>query len=96
MEVWLKNYNAMPESMQIGCGVYEHVVRRRSYLYFWHYETVGGRRRQIKEYLGPVENREVRSEAIRQVDAYFRKAARELETLRRTTLSGIARARSRA
>ncbi len=79
--------------MQIGCGVYEHIVRGRPYLYFWHYEVAAGRRRQIKEYLGPAEDREVRSEAIRRVDAYFRKAARELERSRKAALSLIARAR---
>lgn len=79
--------------MQIGCGVYEHVVRGRPYLYFWHYEAAGGRRRQIKEYLGPAEDTDARSGAVRRVDAYFRKAARELEHLRKTTLSQIARSR---
>ncbi len=79
--------------MQIGCGLYEHVVRGRSYLYFWHYESAAGRRRQVKEYLGPSENRDVRAEAIRRVDAYFRKVARELEQVRKATLSGIARGR---
>jgi len=77
--------------MQIGCGVYEHVVRGRSYLYFWHYETAKGRRRQIKEYLGSSEAEEVRAEAIRRVDAYFRKAAAELQRLRKQTLAAIAR-----
>lgn len=79
--------------MQIGCGVYEHVVRGRTYLYLWHYETVKGRRRQLKEYLGPSDCEEVRAEAIRRVDAYFRRAAAELQRLRRETLAGIARGR---
>jgi len=83
----------MRRTVQIGCGVYEHDVRGRSYLYFWHYESLGGSRRQIKEYLGPAEDRETRSEAIRLVDAYYRKVARELEHLRKSTLSGLARAR---
>ncbi len=91
--VWLNNYNAVQGCVQIGCGLYEHVVRGRSYLYFWHYESTAGRRRQVKDYLGPSENREARTEAIRRVDAYFRKAARELEHVRKATLSGIARGR---
>jgi hypothetical protein len=83
----------MRELMQIGCGVYEHVVHGGSYLYFWHYEAVAGRRRQLKEYLGPAHNKEVRAKAVRRVDAYFRKAARDLQHLRKRTLAGIAHPR---
>ena len=79
--------------MQIGCGVYAHAVHGRSYLYFWHYETVGRRRVQIKEYLGPAEAEEVRGKALRRVDAYFRKAERDVERLRKDTLSTIIRRR---
>lgn len=79
--------------MQIGCGVYEHVVRGRPYLYLWHYETAGGRRRQVKEYLGPARSAEIRAEAIRRVDAYYRRASAELQRLRRVTLAEIARRR---
>lgn len=79
--------------MQIGCGVYAHVVRGRRYLYFWHYETVGGRRRQVKEYLGPADDEDVRKEAIRRCDGYFRWAARELRRARRETLLDLARSR---
>ncbi len=79
--------------MQIGCGAYEHAVHGRRYLYVWHYETTGGRRRQVKEYLGPAENEDVRAEAVRRVDAYFRRAARELQTLRKGALAAIARGR---
>ncbi len=77
--------------MQIGCGVYEHAVSGRGYLYFWHYETTKGRRRQVKEYLGPVDSDAVRAEAIRRVDAYFRRAAAELQRLRKEILSDLAR-----
>ncbi len=83
----------MPTAMQIGCGVYEHMVRGHSYLYFWHYESEKGERRQVKEYLGSAESEEVRAEAIRRVDAYFRKAATELQRLRKETFAGIARGR---
>lgn len=79
--------------MQIGCGVYEHVVHGRAYVYFWHYESVAGRRRQVKEYLGSAENKETRAEAIRRVDAYFRKATREFARLRKETLATLARSR---
>ncbi len=79
--------------MQIGCGVYEHVVRGRTYLYFWHYETTKGQRRQLKEYLGSAGLDEVRADAIRRVDAYFRKAAVELQRQRKETLAGLTRDR---
>ncbi len=79
--------------MQIGCGVYEHLVGGHVYLYFWHYESSKGGRRQVKEYLGSSRSEEVRAEAIRRVDAYFRRAAADLQRLRRETLADIARGR---
>ncbi len=79
--------------MQIGCGVYEHVVRGRPYLYFWHYESRKGGRQQIKEYLGSSGSEEVRAEAIRRVDAYFRRTASDLQRLRKEILAEIARGR---
>jgi hypothetical protein len=79
--------------MQIGCGVYEHTVRGRAYLYLWHYETVKGQRTQVKEYLGSADREDVRAEAVRRVDAYFRKAAGELQHLRKATLASVARGR---
>ncbi len=77
--------------MQIGCGVYTHVVRGRAYLYFWHYETAQGRRRQVKEYLGPADLGEVRKDARRRVNEYFAMAAGQMERLRRETLEDISR-----
>ncbi len=79
--------------MQIGCGVYVHAVRGRPYLYLWHYEASRGRSRQVKEYVGPAGSRQVREEAARRVDTYFRRAARELERLRRATVGSILRER---
>lgn len=79
--------------MQIGCGLYEHTVRGHPYLYFWHYETSAGRRRQVKEYLGPAHAEAVRAEALRRVDAYFRRVAAELQRLRKETLAGVAGSR---
>ncbi len=77
--------------MQIGCGVYAHVVRGRRYLSFWHYETARGRRRQVKEYLGPADLGEVRKDARRRVSEYFAMAAGEMDRLRRQTLADISR-----
>jgi len=75
--------------MQIGCGVYEHPVKGRPYLYFWHYETKGSRRVQVKEYVGPARSAESRSEALRRCEAYFQKMSRELRGLRESTLAAL-------
>jgi hypothetical protein len=64
--------------MQVGCGVYLHTVRRRAYLYFWHYESHGGRRVQIKEYVGAARAARTREEALRRCEAYYRRATQEL------------------
>lgn len=79
----------MGRAMQIGCGLYEHTVKGRTYLYFWHYEVQGGRRSQIKEYLGPARSSETRADALRRCEAYFRRANRELRDLRESTLSSL-------
>lgn len=76
--------------MQVGCGVYEHAVRGHLYLYFWHYETRSGRRRQVTEYLGPARSPRIREEAIRRCERYYARVARELEGLRRTAVRAVA------
>lgn len=75
--------------MQVGCGVYAHTVRGRKYLYFWHYETRGGSRIQVKEYVGPVASGRARAEAARRCEAYFARAAQDLDRMRIGTLAGI-------
>lgn len=76
--------------MQVGCGVYVHVVRDRPYLYFWRYETRGNRRRQIIEYVGPSGSAPVRDEARRRCEAYYGRMAEELDRLRSATLTALA------
>ena len=76
--------------MHIGCGVYELRIRDRPYLYFWHYESKGGRRVQVKEYLGPAVSADARSEAGRRCDAYFDRVASSLTRLRQRTASTLA------
>ena len=61
--------------MHIGCGVYELRIRNRPYLYFWHYESKGGRRVQVKEYLGPSGSPDARLQAGRRREAYFDRVA---------------------
>ena len=75
--------------MQVGCGVYLHTVRGHAYLYFWHYETRGRSRVQIKEYVGPARSARSTAEAARRCEAYFGRAASELERLRAASLATI-------
>ena len=51
----------------IGCGYCVKTVRRRRYLYFWHYENRGGRREQVEEYVGPANDSETRATVARKV-----------------------------
>ena len=75
--------------MQIGCGVYGHMVRGNRYLYFWHYENRGGSRIQVKEYLGPAASAKARLDAMQRCEAYFARAAEELARLRDAGLAGL-------
>jgi hypothetical protein len=75
--------------MRVGCGVYEHTVRRRRYLYFWHYETQGGRRRQISEYVGPAGSLHAREEAARRCEAYYARAREAIDRIRAATLARL-------
>lgn len=75
--------------MQVGCGVYTHAVRGKRYLYFWHYETRGGSRVQVKEYVGPAESPRARSEAMQHCEAYFARAAEDLVRIREASLTEI-------
>ncbi|HEY7587500.1 MAG TPA: hypothetical protein VIB49_01970 [Thermoplasmata archaeon] len=75
--------------MQVGCGLYELEVKGRRYLYFWHYETRGGRRIQVKEYVGPARLRRSREDGARRCDAYFRRSAQELEKMRAIAIAPV-------
>ena len=79
--------------MQIGCGVYEHAVRGRMYLYFWHYEGQGGRRKQVSEYVGPANSPRAHQEAARRCEAYFGRMSVEFDRLRSTTVGALAMSR---
>lgn len=75
--------------MQVGCGVYEHTVNGRPYLYFWHYETKVGSRVQVKEYVGPAGSPRSRAEALRRCEAYYARMGQELERLRAASLANL-------
>ncbi len=62
----------------IGCGYCIKTVRRRRYLYFWHYENRGGRRKQVEEYIGPANDPETRDRVALKVAAYAERARTEM------------------
>jgi hypothetical protein len=64
--------------MMLGCGYCEKTVHGRPYLYFWHYETRGGRRDQVEEYLGPARSERAREAVTRKTAAYVQRAEAEL------------------
>ncbi len=76
--------------MMLGCGYCEKTIHGRSYLYFWHYESRGGRREQIEEYVGPARIPAARQEVARRVAAYAERAQSELAGLVRDTHAAMA------
>ena len=63
--------------MQIGCGYRVMTVRRRPYLYIWHYESRDGRRKQVHEYIGPAGDADARRKVVEALEAYTRRAVEE-------------------
>ena len=74
----------------IGCGYCVKMVRRRRYLYFWHYENRGGRREQVEEYVGPANDSESRETVARKVAVYAERARREMGRFVELTRSEMA------
>jgi hypothetical protein len=60
--------------MELGCGVRVKAVKNRDYLYVWHYEPDGGRRRQVYDYIGPAADAGARARAIEVLEAHARRA----------------------
>jgi len=83
-------YTRSSVSMQVGCGFKVHHINGHDYLYFWHYEPNGGRRKQVQEYVGPARDPESRSQAIRRMGAYYDRCLAEVQR-RRSLLSRVAR-----
>ena len=50
--------------MELGCGVRVKAIKGHDYLYVWHYERDGARRRQVYDYIGPASDSENRRRAI--------------------------------
>lgn len=78
--------------MMLGCGYCEKTVHGRSYLYFWHYETRGGRRDQVEEYVGPVRSERARMEIARKTASYVQRAESELTAFLRDVRADMATA----
>ncbi len=64
--------------MEIGCGVRVRDFGGRRYVYFWHYEREGGRSVRREDYIGRVGTERTKTEALRRMAAYHRKAEQEL------------------
>lgn len=74
----------------LGCGYCEKTIHGRAYLYFWHYETRGGGREQVEEYVGPARSERARQEVARRAAAYVARAEGELATFLRDVRTKLA------
>ena len=76
--------------MRLGCGYCEKTIHGRPYLYFWHYETRGGRRDQLEKYVGPARDPSARQEVARRIAAYVERAEAGLTAFVRETHAALA------
>ena len=74
--------------MEIGCGARVRDFDGRRYVYFWHYERTNGRSERKEDYVGRVESDVARSDLLRRIAAYHRKAQQEFAR-RRTQVEGL-------
>lgn len=63
--------------MEIGCGARVRDFDGRRYFYFWHYERDTGRSTRKEDYVGRVDSEKARSDLLRRMAAYHRKAEQE-------------------
>src|SRR2546428_13175556 len=63
--------------MELGCGVRVKAIKGHDYLYVWHYERDGARRRQVYDYIGPASDSEARRRAIDSLEGHARRAIEE-------------------
>ena len=63
--------------MEIGCGARIRDFEGRRYFYFWHYERTNGRSMRMEDYVGRVDSEPARSDLLRRIVAYHRKAEQE-------------------
>jgi len=74
--------------MEIGCGARIRDFDGRRYVYFWHYERMNGRSMRKEDYLSRVESEKARSDLLRRMAAYHRRAEQEFAR-RRARIEGI-------
>lgn len=60
--------------MEIGCGARIRDFDGRRYVYFWHYERTNGRSTKKEDYIGRVDSERARSDLLRRMAAYHRRA----------------------
>ena len=63
--------------MEIGCGARIRNFDGRRYFYFWHYERSNGRSMRRENYVGRVDSEKARTDLLRRMAAYHRKAEQE-------------------
>ena len=63
--------------MELGCGIRVKAIKNHDYLYVWHYERNGSRRRQVYDYIGPASDSDARRRAIDSLEAHARRAIEE-------------------
>jgi hypothetical protein len=63
--------------MEIGCGARVRDFDGRRYFYFWHYERDNGRSKRKEDYVGRVDSNKARSDLLRRMAAYHRRAEQE-------------------
>jgi hypothetical protein len=64
--------------MEVGCGARVRDFDGRRYFYFWHYERDNGHSLRREDYVGRVDSEKARSDLLRRMAAYHRKAEQEL------------------
>jgi hypothetical protein len=64
--------------MRIGCGLRVRRIDGNEYLYFWHYERVGGRSERREDYVGPARESKSKGDATRKLLAYHRRVHQDL------------------
>ncbi len=75
--------------MQVGCGLTTKEIRGRPYLYFWHYEEVGGRRVQVFRYIGSPRSLAARGRLEAAVATYYDRVTAELRERRLALLARL-------
>jgi hypothetical protein len=73
--------------LEIGCGARVRDFDGRRYFY-WHYERDNGRSQRKEDYVGRVDSEKTRSDLLRRMAAYHRRAEQEFAR-RRARIEGL-------